>query len=293
MQRFNWHHRNGRPPSSAPVSKGSSGSTSRPICRLLAALHGQQSCDHTAFLHENPCISLFKKQTHGFSTYLDPIIDGLDYEPTDEVHFELLADVAETIIQLATHDKVTINNMIEELNKKRKEATPQYSEQAWLLMMQKALFILVGCLSMAYQPDLTTRPNEPALTELSGKTNVRPKVSFWQISDRPIGTALQLFGQILPPPRHFTQHPTTQSSLNIGVYRPILHRYSVCAASLRALGKVQIRWTDSLSSHLHFNGRHLLMYRWPSYCALGLEPSDSKTVFDWWVKHCEVALGAS
>ncbi|KAI1276949.1 hypothetical protein F5Y07DRAFT_118024 [Xylaria sp. FL0933] len=134
----------------------------------------------------------------------------------------------------------------------------------------QAIFILCGLLSMVYEPSTQGQARINAPDWLVAHQLVQPEVSLRTILDRPLGFFLRSYGQLLPEPRHHISQATRQ-----------VYASSLSAYSLRNIGKITFEWTGTLSNHLTFLPltRTLLIFRYPSFCAMNLWPS-GHSIFD-------------
>lgn len=75
--------------------------------------------------------------------------------------------------------------------------------------------------------------------------------------------------------------PDCAGATNVGL-STVLYKSTLNYDSLKTIGKIRLRWVDSLSSHLDFDSQNrcLSIFRFPSFCALGALEKSRGPIFD-------------
>lgn len=147
---------------------------------------------------------------------------------------------------------------------------------------EQAIFAAIGWLSMLYKP--------AKATARSFNLNLEPKqaslkpLHMRDVAKRPVAGFLRGLGNILPSPDPkcggFGGGAIPGAS-NDGrsqqIYTSTLNYYS-----LRTIGNINIKWVDTLSAHLEFHtfSRTLMLFRFPSFCALNCLDPEQLHCFD-------------
>jgi hypothetical protein len=137
---------------------------------------------------------------------------------------------------------------------------------------QHAIFCFLGWTTMLFRP---SRPplgnNKFCLSVLDEQTTIKSCQSI-ESAKRPIAGFLRGLGPLLPP---FDSSQYGQ-----------IHSSTINYYALSTIGKVNIKWVDTLSAHLEFHPltRTLLVFRFPTFCALNCQGTDeSNHCFDKYV----------
>lgn len=136
-----------------------------------------------------------------------------------------------------------------------------------------AVFAVLCWGSMIVQPKLTLNDaaSSPCLAIHQLPADQGLKMDFVR---RPIPAIFRNFHKALDR-RQYTKKPMTDESTVLFVSTINYH-------SLRSIGKVSLKWVDTLSGHLNFDSRTrtLSVFRFPSFCALATIASDRGVFFE-------------
>jgi hypothetical protein len=157
------------------------------------------------------------------------------------------------------------------------------------LGLLQAAFLLLGWLSMIYEPKLAPHisrfeivlPNKTATVKLSSRFRKQPR---WQVATESIEIeryAAMSFPQLLP---HFgLRLPTITNDPNEGGNSPssgdtfahpqvdnLVTASNIYYSNLHRVGKIPVQWVHDIVHHLDFDERNrtLSLFTFPAYCAL-------------------------
>lgn len=134
------------------------------------------------------------------------------------------------------------------------------------------VFAILGWQTMLYSSAFNTCSLEEFAVQqdeaLSGSRVVfhTYKISA-NLSDRPLGIMMKAFGNLLPAPSHKPESTAVESGIDHRLLSPIDY-LELNVYTLHTLLRVDIRWVDSMVSHLDYNKatKTLSLFRFPSFC---------------------------
>ena len=128
-----------------------------------------------------------------------------------------------------------------------------------------AIFSVLCWATMALQPklDWAVFKDGPCLMVEQQRPD-QPGLKM-ELVRRPITSLFRVFRRTMSTSRWWTPIGSTETRSSTA-----LHVSSLNYASLNVIGKINIIWVDSISSHLDFNpaNRQLSIFKFPSFCAL-------------------------
>lgn len=139
---------------------------------------------------------------------------------------------------------------------------------------RKAIFIIISWLTMLFQIPARMAPDCLQIYLPSKVDGIRTKQSIDE-ARLPLDRVIRGFGAVLPTSlevRSIVDSPSPS----------VIHATCLSIESLIRIGRIRIAWTDSLGCHLLFDplSRILLLYRYPSICALNCIKSGGKSTFE-------------
>lgn len=148
---------------------------------------------------------------------------------------------------------------------------------------EQAVFAAVGLLSMLYRP-IKTQDHAFHLHVEEKQTGLKPRHTS-DVAKRPIAGFLRGLGSLLPSP-DLTAAGDGGGSWDLKASNDRrserIHTSTVNYYALKQIGKINIQWVDTLSAHLQFHAfsRTLLVFRYPTFCALNCHGEESDHCFD-------------
>jgi hypothetical protein len=141
------------------------------------------------------------------------------------------------------------------------------------------VFAIIGWLTMLYKP-VKPKPNDPGFYLHVDEKQVGVKAHLAnEVAKRPIAGLLRALGNILP---HVDQG-LGQGTSHVHDQRSVLIQISALNFyALKTIAKINIQWVDCLSAHLEFHplSRTLLLFRFPSFCALNCKEKEDGLCFN-------------
>ncbi len=194
-------------------------------------------------------------------------------------------------IALQTDDDPTIDSLIAQLVEKKVINTD--NNGGALSHARTMIFAIVGWQTMLYRPELgTCPPLELAIAdELDGYQGMA-RITLKQMQsmcERPLYELLMGFGLLLP---RFNFHSCgAEEDQDVFEKWKTIDSQTCNAFLLTSIGRVTIKWVDSLCCHLEFDhaSNTLYLFRYPSFCVTNIIRRESDKCHKSVLHACAVA----
>jgi hypothetical protein len=194
----------------------------------------------------------------------------LTVQPDDS--FTLIARLA-TIVRDIDRDGISIDELLQEILTQHGSSLESLDDMD-KLQSRQAMFCVLSWLSTLLQPSPSMVNGHFHVLSPSGAAGM-PSSQSIGAARRPIVALLRGFGQLLPNIDHASLGCEKSQS-------DLLYVSSFNFSSLQTVGKINIEWTSLISYHLMFqpSSRTLMLYRFPTVCALNCLMEERASVFD-------------
>ena len=138
---------------------------------------------------------------------------------------------------------------------------------------EQAIFATIGWLTMLYKPAKATGNGFNLQLEVK-QASLKP-LHARDVSKRPIPGFLRGLGDIMP-------NPDLRSGASNDRRSEQIHTSTLNYYALQHIGNIHVQWVDTLSAHLEFHAfsRTLMLFRFPSFCAINSLTPEQSHCFD-------------
>lgn len=201
-------------------------------------------------------------------------LTGNDILSSEE--FDTRLEVLWTAVRkcLQEDESSSINGIAEALVNQEILLVDVKDQSAGLDSASSLIFAIIGWQTMLYNADSgSCRPTQLAIADDLHGMQSSARLVFKQNQSackRPLYETLLGFGIMLPPPNFDVHEDVNDKRAFIDTTR--IEPSSFNAHLLTSIGRIRMRWTDSIACHLELDrsANVLYLYAWPSFCVANL-----------------------
>lgn len=201
-------------------------------------------------------------------TMIDHLAAELDIRPDVEGSGHralcLINRVMEILHAKLSDDKVSIDDIVSQLLISYTELSGNETDVQQ--RCRHLVFLTIGLSTMLFKPGIDTSLVNFQISRHDNNSQ-KPTIIGVDNSRRPIAALLNGLGVVHSTPGS----SITRAAESVGpsvVHLKALTSANISFSALKTLGRISIRWVDSMDGHLEFDAEHsiLSLFRYPSFC---------------------------